>query len=346
MINLAVIGLGIWGQRHVRSAKASGRFNVVTAVNPENSRVASIAKELGLTLTPSFEDVLLDGTVNAVSLATPHTLHSKQIIKAAEAGKHIYVEKPFALNAYDARRAISAIEAADVVIALGHDQRHYPVIKKLKELITEETFGKVLHIETNLSHDSVKLLYEKNRQFGESSTQRAWRLLDSEAPAGPISQFGIHRVDAFIGLIGEIDWVFAAGSCEALDPSLLDSISVMLGFKCGTIGHLGNSLATPLCSRMKILGTSKWAECSGPETFEEYRECSLTNLTVYTEGDPEDYTFEIVDSVAENFSSFADAIEGIAPFTIPAKEMVHNIAVVDAICESIEKKKRVSVKSI
>ena len=50
MINLAVIGLGIWGQRHVRSAKASGRFNVVTAVNPENSRVASIAKELGLTL--------------------------------------------------------------------------------------------------------------------------------------------------------------------------------------------------------------------------------------------------------------------------------------------------------
>jgi len=345
MINLAVLGLGIWGQRHVRSARSSGRFNVTMAVDPDSVQASLVAKELGLTFSSTIEDALSNKNIDAVSLATPHTLHTSQIIAAARAGKHIYTEKPFALNIDDARRSVAAVEEANVVLALGHDQRQYPVVNKLKEMIAKETFGKILHIETNLSHDSMKLLYLNDRKNTDSSTQRVWRLDEKEAPAGPITQFGIHRVDTFINLLGTIDWVFATGAYQALDSSFLDTVSVTIGFRNGIIGYLGNSLATPLYSRLHILGTEKWAESTGPETFAEYRECSLTNLTIHSNDNRKNYSFDIIDSVEKNFASFADAIEGIAPFIISPSQMVHNIAVVDAIRESLETGNRVSIAS-
>ena len=99
MITLAVVGLGTWGQRHVRSARASGRFDLTVAVDPNAERAGPVAEELGLELRPMLEDVLSDPALQAISLATPHTQHTGQIIDAASAGKHVYTEKPFALNA-------------------------------------------------------------------------------------------------------------------------------------------------------------------------------------------------------------------------------------------------------
>ena len=343
MINLAVIGLGVWGQRHVRSAQSSGRFNVKMAVDPETERTTPIAKKLGLNFAESIEEALSDPSIEAVSLATPHTLHTMQIVKAAEAGKHIYAEKPFALNLQDAKRAVVAAESAGIQLALGHDQRHYPVIAELKNMIGNGTFGNILHLETNLSHDSIHQLYKDYYDNADVPTERGWRLREEEAPTGPISQFGIHRVDTFIHLLGEIEWVFAAGSTQAVDPTFLDSVSVTFGFKCGATGYLGNSLATPLYSRLQIFGTEQWAEAKGPETFADYRECSLINITVFSEEEQKGYSFDIVDSVAKNFSSFADAIEGRAPFIIPPEQMIHNISVVDAIRSSLETGARMMV---
>ena len=158
MINLAVIGLGNWGQRHVRSARGSERFQVVMAADPDTSQATPFAQKLNLKLVPSIEEALANTDIDAVTLATPHTLHTEQIIQAAEAGKNVYTEKPFALNAQDAGRAISAVEKAGVQLALGHDQRHYPVITELRKMVKDGTFGNILHVETNLSHGSLRKL--------------------------------------------------------------------------------------------------------------------------------------------------------------------------------------------
>ena len=344
MINLAVIGLGTWGQRHVRSARFSKRFKVLVAADPETGRAAPIAEKLDLKFVSSLDEVLTNPDIDAVTLATPHTLHTEQIVQAANAGKHVYTEKPFALNAQDAHRSILSAKKAGIELVLGHDQRHYPVIVDLKNMIDDGNFGNILHIETNLSHGSIQRLYKEAFENSDAPLQRGWRLREEEAPTGPISQFGIHRVDAFIHLLGEIDWVFAAGSFRAVHPSILDTVSVTVGFKSGVTGYLGNSLATPLCSRLQIFGTEKWAECSGPETFADYRECSLVNLTVFSEEERDVRSYDIIDSVAQNFTSFADAIENNASFIITPEQMVHTIAVVDAIRLSLETGERVNVE--
>ena len=191
-------------------------------------------------------------------------------------------------------------------------------------------------IETNLSHNSIAQLYQDEIYGRKKELARKWRLQPKEMPTGPISQFGIHRIDAFMHLFGKIQWVFATNSCQALDPSFTDTLSVMVRFRSGVTGYIGNSVATPLHSSLRIFGTKIWAESNGPNTLEEYRECSLSDLVIFSKGIRKDETFELVDSVSQNFDAFADSIEGKKEFIISKDEIVHNVSVVDAIGESLE----------
>ena len=344
MLKLAVAGLGIWGQRHVRSARDSGCFEVVAAVDPDTERAQPIADELGLELHSSLDGVLSNTNIDAVTLATPHTLHTKQIVEAAKFGKHVYTEKPFALTADDARTAVSAAKKAGIKLALGHDQRHYPVIKYIRKMIADNKFGAILHAETNLSHGSTADLFKKFISKKDSNIARGWRLQEAEIPMGPISQFGIHRIDAYIHLFGNIEWVFAASSSKGIDPTFIDTLSINLKFESGVTGFIGNSVATPLHSSLKIFGSEVWVESSGPDTFAEYRECSLVDLVVFSEGNKEEHEFEVIDSVSHNFISFADSINGKGEFIISPEEMIHNIEVVDAIGISLQTGEKALVK--
>ncbi|MDP6644880.1 MAG: Gfo/Idh/MocA family oxidoreductase [Rhodospirillales bacterium] len=356
MINLAVVGLGYWGRRHVESASASGRFKVIRAVDtdPGNAAVKEFADAHGITLSASIDDALGDAAVDAVTLATPHNLHPGQIRSAAAAGKHVYTEKPFALRKDLAEQSVAACAAADVVLALGHDQRFYPAIIEMKRLIDDGEIGTPLHIETNLSHDAHQMAHraraaspdmteaDKNR-YGASRKPAEWRLDAEQAPTGPLVHFGIHRVDCFIHLFGNVDWVFAAAADRTLDPEVIDTIAVTMKFKRGATGQLGCSLSTPLNSRLQVFGTGGWVEARGPEDPKEYALTSLQSLIHVRGGERRERVYEPVDSVRENFASFADAIEAKAPFMITPEEMIHNAAIMEAVEKSVATKAPVTV---
>ena len=93
------------------------------------------AQAHGLTLHPTYEAVLADPQVDAVVLATPHSLHSEQVIAAAQAKKHVFCEKPFALTKADAEAAVSATRHAQVTLGLGYNRRFHPEMVKLRSRI-------------------------------------------------------------------------------------------------------------------------------------------------------------------------------------------------------------------
>ena len=128
-----------------------------------------------------------------------------------------------------------------------------------------------------------------------------------------------------------------------MTPELTDTVVISLGFENGATGVISNSIAAPLSSRLQIYGTERWAASNGPETFADYRECSLVDLTVFKEGECQHQRFDIIDSVAANFTNFAGAIEDQESYLIPLSEMVHTIAVVDAVRNSLETRQRVVV---
>lgn len=109
MISAAIIGLGRWGQNLVNSVQGkSDVIRFVAGATRTLSKAEAYAREKGLRLYDSYENVLADPKVDAVVLATPHTQHAAQIVAAAKAGKHVFSEKPIALTAKSAEAAVRA----------------------------------------------------------------------------------------------------------------------------------------------------------------------------------------------------------------------------------------------
>src|SRR5579859_8024386 len=98
MLNAAVVGLGWWGKTIVEGMTGSSKLRVVRAVGNVNPAAADYAKAHGLAYSTSYEDALTDPAVNAVILCTPNLQHVDQVVRAASAGKHVFCEKPLAMD--------------------------------------------------------------------------------------------------------------------------------------------------------------------------------------------------------------------------------------------------------
>src|SRR5271169_2612404 len=132
MIDAAIVGLGRWGTTLVEAVqgKSKGlRFTRAVSRNPD--RVRSFAAQHRLGLVNELEPVLADPSIDAVVLATPHSLHCEQIIAVAAAGKAVFCEKPLTLKKAEAVRAIEACRASGIVLGVGTDKRFFPSLHEL-----------------------------------------------------------------------------------------------------------------------------------------------------------------------------------------------------------------------
>ena len=122
MINAAIVGLGWWGKTLVEAAQNSDVIRFVSgATRTVSPEAKAFADEQKLRLVENYEALLADPKLDAVVLATPHTVHARQVIAAAKAGKHIFCEKPFALTKSDAEGAVDATRRAKVALGLGYE---------------------------------------------------------------------------------------------------------------------------------------------------------------------------------------------------------------------------------
>ena len=119
MIKCAIIGLGRWGQLLVNSSKNSKLIKFTYGVTRTPSKVKDFCENHDILLADDYETILAGAHVDAVVLATPHTQHFDQIVKAAQAGKHVFCEKPYTLNRAQAIDALAAVTAAGVKTAVG-----------------------------------------------------------------------------------------------------------------------------------------------------------------------------------------------------------------------------------
>src|SRR5919109_5051912 len=106
-LNVAVIGLGWWGRIMVPLIKTSAKLRVVRVADPAPA-AKGFAAEHNLPLAADLDDVLRDPQVQAVVLCTPHTQHTEQIVRAANAKKHVFCEKPLAMSRADVLQAVEA----------------------------------------------------------------------------------------------------------------------------------------------------------------------------------------------------------------------------------------------
>src|SRR5439155_12651736 len=155
MMHAAVVGLGRWGRAIVEAAQGrSTRVRFVLGVGKEPEASRDFADRHGLRLTSPFQEALKDPRVDAVFLATPHSLHVGQAIAAARARKPVRCEKPLALTRAEAARAVDACRQAGVVLGSSTNKLCFASMRELKRVVDSGVLGEILHIEGHSSNEN------------------------------------------------------------------------------------------------------------------------------------------------------------------------------------------------
>jgi predicted dehydrogenase len=321
MLNVAVVGLGWWGSKVLADLRTSSTVHVTLGVDPTpEGRAAATA--LGVAATDGFGAALADPEVAAVVLCTPHGLHAEQIVAAAEAGKHVFCEKPLVANVAEARRAVSATTRAGLVLGVGHERRFEPPVQQLRELCSGGGIGRPLVFEGNFSQNKFLSLPADN-----------WRLSAESAPVGPLSATGIHLVDLAAAILGKPSWVSATLSSRATGFPNGDTLTVQLGFEDEGTALITACLTTPFLGRVCVVGSRGWAEIRDRRHPEDP---AGWDVTVSLEGgEPEVSGHDPYPAVRANIEAWAAAVQGGAPYPIRSEELLATTAAFEAVGRSV-----------
>jgi predicted dehydrogenase len=331
MINAAIVGMGWWGKTLVESVQGTSeliRF-VAGASRTPTPELNAFADQQKLKLAPNYEALLADPKIDAVVLATPHSMHTQQVIAAAAAGKHVFCEKPFALTKADAEAAVAATEKANVTLGLGYNRRFHPEMTKLRERIRSGNLGTILHVEATMTFPNALML---------KPTQ--WRANREETPCGGLTPMGVHAIDGMIDLCGPITQVFCQSFRQAVEIDSDDTTSILFRMKGGMSGYLGTITATGPGFSFQVFGTKGWVRLEGMThvagASSEERRTTLFGACKFqpTKGPAETWEAARLDVTRFSLEAFAKAASGGPAYPIPTAEMIHGASVTEAVVRS------------
>jgi predicted dehydrogenase len=313
MINAAIVGLGRWGKAIVESVQGkSERLRFIRGVCHEPSEAAAFAARHGFEIGTEFSRAVADPRVQAVVLATPHSLHVDQVVEVARAGKPVWCEKPLALARSDAMRAVAACQDASVVLGIGTNKRCFASMRELARTVADGALGELMHIEGHFCNEN------------SARVDGGWRDDPREAPGGGMTGPGLHVLDAFVNLAGPVAEVDARLLVRKEAPDPRDAMAALIRFQSGATGLLATVRAAPTFWRIHVFGTKGWAEARGE-----------TMLIVARNGaEPDTKALPRVDSLAVLLEAFAESIETGKPFPVPPAEMLDVVGAFEAIIRS------------
>jgi predicted dehydrogenase len=331
VIRAAVVGLGWWGRTLIESVQGSSeeiRFThaATRTVTPETE--AFLAGQ-GVALADSFEALLGDDSIDAIVLATPHSLHTAQVVAAAAAGKHVFCEKPLALTKADAESAVAATQAAGVTLGLGYNRRFHPEMTRLRERIDSGELGTVLHVEATMTFPNALALQAD-----------AWRAQRDETPCGGLTPMGVHAIDGMIDLCGPIETVFCQSFRRVVEVDADDTTAMLFRMRDGMSGYLGTMTATGPGFSFQVFGSKGWVRLEGMThvagASSEERRTRLFGTCKFqpVKGEAVVWEAERTDVTRAALEAFALAATGGPAFPIPVQEMIHGAAVTEAVVRS------------
>src|SRR4026208_2549007 len=158
-MKVACIGMGWWSDVLADAIKRSGRLTIAGCYTRSADKRDKFAAKYGCRAFPSYEALLADRSIEAIINTTPNSAHLETTRAAAEAGKHVFLDKPIANTIADARaitqagRNARAGRSAGLVLALGSQRGRESHFRWVRRQIDEGAFGKLVNAEANISRD-------------------------------------------------------------------------------------------------------------------------------------------------------------------------------------------------
>jgi predicted dehydrogenase len=147
MVNIAIIGSGYWGINYVRVFSEIHDSKIVLVCDSNEDRLRAVRERYQLIGTSTnWEEAITSRWVDAVVIATPANAHFEMAERCLLAGKHVLVEKPIATRVDHAERLVQIAEEKGVVLMVGHTFLYNAGIRKVKELMSSDSFGKIYYL--------------------------------------------------------------------------------------------------------------------------------------------------------------------------------------------------------
>lgn len=211
-LRVGVVGLGWAGRTHAESFQALPGVTVVAIAGKEAELAAQVANTLGIPATyPDWTDMLDAGGLDAVSIATPNSLHLPIAVAAMRAGLHVLCEKPLASNAEDAATMVACAEETDRVLETVFNHRNRGDMAVLRQTVAEGHLGDIYY---------AKAAWMRRRNY----EIRGWFANREAAGGGPLIDLGVHMLDMLLTVMGEPKVTRVTGSTyAALAPRWLQA---------------------------------------------------------------------------------------------------------------------------
>lgn len=217
--NIAVIGCGHWGKNLVRNFAELGALSAVC--DPNDQLAKTYATEYNVD-NLSFTEILNSPAIEGVVLAVPAPIHASMALQVMSVGKHIYVEKPLAMNRTEADAMIASSKENNVQLMVGHLLQYHPVFMAVREFVESGSLG------------SLSYVYSNRLSFGKVRSEE-----------DVIWSFAPHDISIILSLIGEEPEVVSTESSCILQPNIADTATLHMEFKSAVKAHISVSWLHP-----------------------------------------------------------------------------------------------------
>ena len=300
--NIAVVGCGHWGKNLVRNFSELGTlYSVCDSVTKVANLYANKYKIKNL----SFSEIINDPNIKGVVLTVPAQLHSSMATEAMKKGKHIFVEKPLAMNEAEAETMIATAKKNKVRLMVGHLLQYHPIFKTIREYVGESKIGEINYI------------YSNRLSFGKVRTEE-----------DVIWSFAPHDISMILSLTGQEPEYVSTNATSILQKNIADTATIHLQFKSGLKSHISVSWLHPYKEhKLVIVGqsamlvfddTKSWHEKLALYPFKVVSSKNLINLqnsnvqyVKITEEEPlKNECQHFIDVVEKDIQPLTDGAEG------------------------------------
>ncbi len=326
-VRAACLGMGWWSGVLADAIRRSGRIQILSCYTRSADKRDAFAHKYGCRAASSYEEILKDERIEAVINTTPNGAHLETTRAAAQAGKHVFLDKPIANTIADARGITQACRKAGVVLALGYQRRRESHFRWVRGQIDAGVFGRLVNAEANISRDRVGKI-----------DLSSWRYTAAGMPGGVMLQIGIHYTDVLEYLVGPVAAVSGRLAQLVLPGDNPDVASLILEHENGALSTLNASYASASeYYLMNVYGKQASAYYDLHQGLRFLKRGAERSDPVRCEKN---------DPIREELEEFADAVRGAGRPEMDGERSSASLAVLLAGIRSAREGRRVEVKEI
>jgi UDP-N-acetyl-2-amino-2-deoxyglucuronate dehydrogenase len=230
-MNFALIGCGRIASRHAQSIKALGA-NLVAVADVITGRTQQYCSNYGAAAYVDYRALLDRKDIDVVNICTPSGMHAQMALEALQAGKHVILEKPMALDLNDADRIIAAYQSANKKLCVVLQNRYNPPMQDLRKVVDDGLLGRLF-----LGNATVR--WYRTQDYYEDGWHGTWAM-----DGGALMNQSIHHIDALQWFMGKPRSVFAYTATLAHKMEAEDTGVVAIKFENGGLGTIEGSTIT------------------------------------------------------------------------------------------------------